>query len=121
MFKGKKKQKKDYPPRAGAMYRAKSGKGTRYYKLALQVDVLEKLEPDEKGRIHLVGFENDYKEKNSHPDVFFQPSVPKGDGEKSSGFKKKKRFSDDEDEAPKKRRDEDEEESSEEEDDEIPF
>jgi len=89
------KTKKKYPPRPGGMWIKKTKKGQKMYTISLRAEALP--EPDEKGFIKLIGFVNDRKEQDSHPDINLM--VPK---EQDSGGYKRRQEEDDEDETPRK-------------------
>jgi hypothetical protein len=89
------KAKKKYPPRPGGMWVKKTKKGQKMYTVSLRADALP--EPDEKGFIKLIGFVNDRKEQDSHPDINLM--VPK---EQNGNGYKRRNDEDEEDETPRK-------------------
>ena len=133
-FRGKPQGKKSSKPRYGGMYLAKSKSGERLYRLTIDAKAFEVLEPDERGRIHFIGFKNNYKETEQHPDVIFYFSEPlsKPDGGRSAPRPKSRpapvQSDDDEDEGlpttpsdDNEDDDSDESDSQEESDDDLPF
>lgn len=87
------KSKKKYPPRPGGIWVKKSKKGQKMYTVSLRAEVLP--EPDEKGFIKLIGFVNDRKESDTHPDINLM--VPK----ENTGYQRRN-DEDEEDETPRK-------------------
>ena len=98
---GKRGGKKGYPPSTGVAFIKEGLKGKKgrfdAINIVLKVDMLDELEPNEKGEIRLKGFINEDQDDDSKKYAFLSEDDYEPEAKKASGSKRGGRRRDEED------------------------